>query len=90
MLHEGTTTRLAQSRYANVTDDSRSLDVISKGDHANRLPDTQTYTRGNTSVQALDTVRLVNVGQGVQDGLFLRSSYGVGRLHGGLHFDSND
>lgn len=70
--------------------DSRSLDIVGKRNHANGLPDTQTYTRGNTSVQALDTIGLVDVRQCVEDCLFLGGSNRVGGLHGGLHLDSND
>jgi hypothetical protein len=68
----------------------RSLDVVGKRNHADGLPDTQTYTRGNTSVQTLDTVGLVDVRQGVEDCLFLGGSNGICGFHGGLHFNSND
>lgn len=71
-------------------DDSRSLDVIGKRDHADRLPDPQPDPRGDTPVQSLDPVLLVDVREGVGDRLLLSGSGGVGRLDGGLHLDSDD
>jgi hypothetical protein len=69
---------------------SRSLDVIRKRDHADSLPDSQPDPRGDTPVQSLDPVLLVDVRQRVGDRLFLGGSDGVGGLHGGLHLDSDD
>lgn len=44
-----------------------SFDIISERDHADGLPDAKTDTRGDTTVEALDTVLFVDVRQCVQD-----------------------
>ena len=63
---------------------SQCLDIISKADHADCLPRSQTDTRRNTSVQPFETVCLVNVRKRVEDG-FLGWTGGVLALDGRLH-----
>lgn len=46
---------------------------VTKGDHADGLPDTKTDSRDDTAVQALDTVVGVNVSKGVADSHLLGS-----------------
>lgn len=60
---------------------------ITKTDHADGLPDTETDSGGDTTVQTLDTVVLVDVLGGLCDGQVLGS---VGILLLGLHLDTDD
>lgn len=62
--------------------DSPSLDVISKGDHAHGLPDTETDPRGDTPVKSLDTALLPDVTEGAADGQ-RASEHGYRREGGG-------
>lgn len=66
------------------TTDSRSLDVVGKGDHADGLPRAETNSGADASVETLDAVGLVDVLEGVEDRL-LCGAGGVHRLERGLH-----
>lgn len=60
---------------------------ITKGNHAHGLPDTQADTGGNTTVETLETVVLVDVLGSVADSHLLGS---VGILLLALHLDTDD
>ena len=60
---------------------------IAKGNHANRLPDTQSNTRSDTAVETLDTVGLVDVLEGISDSHLLGA---VGIILLALHLDTDD
>lgn len=60
---------------------------IAHGNHANCLPNAQSDTGYHTTVQALDPILGVDVGQGVPDS-HLRRSVGVHSL--ALHLDADD
>lgn len=66
-----------QGEYAHVT----------KGNHADGLPDTETDTRGDTAVEALHAVLGVDVAEGVADSHLLGA---VGILLLALHLDADD
>lgn len=57
------------------------LNIISKRHHADGLPDTQSYTRGNTTVEALDSILLVYERECVHDREF-RRTVGIGSSFG--------
>lgn len=66
-----------------------SLDVIRKGYHAYRLPDTKGNTRSDTTVKTLDTVLPVNERKSVENRQ-LSGSVRVGSSLGhGLHLEVN-
>lgn len=60
---------------------------ITHGHHTNRLPNTETDTRGNAAVQALNSVCLVDVLESVPDRHLLGS---IGVLLLALHFHTDD
>lgn len=60
---------------------------VTKGDHADCLPDTQSDTRSHTTVKALDTVGLIDILQCLPDGQVLRA---VGVISLALHLDTDD
>lgn len=66
---------------------SRSLDIVGKADHADRLPRAESDTGRDTSVETLETVCVVDVGKRVEHGLFRRSSR-VLAFDSGLHLVS--
>lgn len=61
--------------------------LVTETDHEDGLPHTQTNTRGDTSVETLEAVSLVNVLEGLGNSQVL-GSVGINSL--GLHLDSND
>lgn len=60
---------------------------VTHGHHAYGLPDTETDTRGQTTVQTADAVGVVDVLEGVADSHLLGP---VGVVLLGLHFDTDD
>lgn len=60
---------------------------VTKGNHADRLPDGKTDAGSDTTVEASKTVRVVNVAERVAD-RHLLGAVGVVRL--GLHLDADD
>lgn len=60
---------------------------VSDSNHANRLPNAETNSRGNTSVEAPDAIVVINVTESVTDRHLLGS---VGVVLLALHLDTDD
>lgn len=60
---------------------------IAKGNHANRLPDSESNAGSDATVQALDAVALVDVAESLADSQVLGS---LGILSLALHLNTND
>lgn len=60
---------------------------VTKGNHADSLPDAKTNAGGNTTVKASKTVGVVDVAEGVADSHLLGA---VGVLRLGLHLDADN